>query len=204
MRWLALPLFSLCLSFGVAPQPESARTVAAFEVPLPTPEERAEFLALLSAAAQAEGLHLDAANAEELKRLSEVSPMTIHADVWRGADDEESVASVMDLPGNLGRAWLSFSRGEDRTVVNRFRARAMRRIFERWPDTQRLPIMPTGAIPLPEDLRHTRHGYRVKAEAASDTTYHRVHRSSPAIDCEAAEQECPTWVASGHSHGEEL
>ena len=167
MQWLALALLSLCIGCVAAPQPESARTVAAFEVPLASPQERAEFLALLSAAAEAEGLHLDGANAEDLERLSEVSSMTIHAAVWRGADDEEVVASVSDMPDNLGRAWLSFSRGEDPSLVARFRDRAMRQILERWPRTQTLPIMPTGAIPLPDDLRQTAHGYRVKAEAAS-------------------------------------
>ena len=167
MRWAALALLSICLGCGVAPQPESARTVAAFEVPLPNAKERAEFLAVLSAAAEAEGLHVDASSAEDLKRLSEVSPMTIHAAVWRGADDDESLASVMDLPDNLGRAWISFSRGEDPNLATRFRERAMRAIFERWPSTQRLPIMPTGAIPLPADLRQTPEGYRVKPDAVS-------------------------------------
>ena len=167
MRWIAFALLSLCLACGVAPQPESARTVAAFEVPLPNPGERAEFLAILSDAAKAEGLHVDASHAEQLERLSEVSPMTIHAAVWRGANDEEPLASVMDLPDNLGRAWISFSKGEDPNLATRFRERAMSKILERWPNTQRLPIMPTGAIPLPADLRQTPEGYRVKPEAAS-------------------------------------
>jgi hypothetical protein len=167
MRWIAFALLSLCLACGVAPQPESARTVAAFEVPLPKAEDRAEFLAVLGDAAKAEGLHVDASNAAQLKRLSEVSPMTIHAAVWRGVNDDEPLASVMDLPDNLGRAWISFSKGEDPVLSTRFRERAMRRILERWPNTQSLPIMPTGAIPLPTDLRQTPQGYRVKPEAAS-------------------------------------
>lgn len=167
MRWIGLALLTLCLGCGVAPQPESARTVAAFEVPLPTPQDRAEFLALLSSAAEAEGLHVDAANAEELERLSEVSPMTVHAAVWRGTDDDELLASVMDLPDNLGGAWISFSRGEGPTLATRFRQRAMQQILERWPRTQSLPILPTGAIPLPRDLRQTPQGYRVKPDAAS-------------------------------------
>jgi hypothetical protein len=179
MRWIALSSLFLCVACGVASQPESARTVAAFEVPLPTPQERTEFLALLSAAAQAEGLHVDASSAEDLERMSGDSPMTIHAGVWRGANDEEAVASVMDLPGNLGRAWLSFSQGEDPPLVDRFRTRAMQRIMERWPSTQSLPIMPTGAIPLPADLRQTRQGYRVRAEAASR---YELPPESPLID----------------------
>lgn len=166
MRRGVIALIVLGSACGVAPQPESARTVAAFEVPLPSPEQRAEFLKLLRGAAEIEGLHLDASNADELKQLSEVSPMTINAAVWRGADDDEALASVMDVPGNLGRAWISFSKGEDPALSTRFRDRAMRKILERWPRTQGLPIMPTGAIPLPADLRQTPQGYRVERSAA--------------------------------------
>lgn len=162
--------FALLLLFtgcGVEPQPDSARTVAAFEVPLRTPEERAEFLTLLRQSAAAEGLHVDASGPKDLARLSAVSPMTIHAGVWRGSNDDEILASVMDLPGNSSRPWITFSRGEDSDLARRFRERAMRAILDRWPATQSLPIMPTGAIPLPQDLRQTQNGYRVAPEAAA-------------------------------------
>ena len=42
----------------------------------------------------------------------------------------------------------------------------MQKIIERWPGTQSLPIMPTGSIPLPKDLRLTQQGCRVKPDAA--------------------------------------
>jgi len=178
MRWIALALLMLCFGCRGTPQPESARTVAAFEVPLRDAKERAEFLALLSAAAEAEGLHVDAADADALKLLSETSPVTIHAGVWRGADDDEMLAGVDDMHGHLGRAWITFSRGEDPRLAARFRERAMRRILARWPSTQSLPILPTGAIPLTADLRLTPEGYRVKPEAASQ---YEVPPSSPLI-----------------------
>jgi len=166
MRWAAFAIIFLC-SACVAPQRESARTVAAFEVPLPTLGERAEFLSLLRQAAESEGLHVDASTVEELEQRSEVSPVTIHAAVWRGANDEEPLASVMDMPGNLGRAWITFSKGEDSGLAKRFRERAMTQILARWPRTRSLPILPTGAIPLPEALRQTPEGYRVEPNAAS-------------------------------------
>lgn len=85
----ALLLF--CSACEGARQPDSIRTVAAFEVPLPTAAERVEFLALLRREAEAKGYHLDAGTEEELQSLSDVSPMTLHAGVWRGKDDEENV-----------------------------------------------------------------------------------------------------------------
>jgi hypothetical protein len=160
-----LPL--LCATCGVAHQPESARTVAAYEISLPNQTERDEFLSVLRVAARAEGLHVDASDTDELKRLSEVSPITIHAAVWRGANDEEALASVEDHADHLGRAWIAFSQGEDPTLATRFRQRAMNKIFERWPATRSLPVMPTGVIPLSRDLRLTPDGYRVAPDAAA-------------------------------------
>ena len=155
---------------GVAPQPESARTVAAFEIPLPTEKERAEFLSLLSQVAQAEGLHVDASSREELEHGARASPTlegTVHAGVWRGADDNELEASVMDLHDNLGQVWIMFLQGENPALADQFRERVMLEIRRRWPETLSLPIMPTGAIPLPRDLIRTPDGYVVDPAAAS-------------------------------------
>ncbi len=164
----ALALLLTCSACGVAPQLESARTVAAFEVPLPTASEREEFLALLRHEAEAEGFHVDASNAEELEFLSEITPMTIHAAVWRGENDEESVASIMDQQDHLGRAWIMFAQGEEPERVARFREKIMRRIRRRWPGTLSLPIIPTGAIPNPYQLRRTDEGYKLRPEAISN------------------------------------
>lgn len=141
--------------------------MAAFEVPLSTASDREQLLALLSQEAKAEGFHVDAASAEELGQLSKVSPMTIDAAVWRGKDDDEAVASVMDDADHLGSAWLLFSQSEEPVQTARFRESVMRRIMLRWPKTLALPIMPTGSIPLHDDLLLTRDGYRVRARAAS-------------------------------------
>ena len=175
---IALVILLACSACGVAPQPESARTVAALEVPISTPSDREELLALLRQEAKIEGFHVDAATAEELKRLSEVSPLTINAAVWRGTNDDEPVASVMDGADHLGLAWLTFSKSEEPERTARFRANVMRRITLRWPKTHGLPIMPTGAIPLHDDLLLTSDGYRVKRAAASK---YELSASSPLV-----------------------
>lgn len=162
-----LVLLLACSACGGAPQPESARTAAAYEVPLPTSSDREELIAMLGQEAKALGFHVDAATADEIKLQSEVSPLTINAAVWRGENDEEPVASVMDGADHLGLAWITFSKSEVPERTARFRERVMRRIMLRWPKTQALPIMPTGAIPLRDELLLTTAGYRVKREAAS-------------------------------------
>ena len=179
IMWKAsLPLLLTCSACGVAHQPESARTVAAFEVPLPSAAEREEFLALLGQEAQAEGMHVDASTAEELQKLSGPFRMTIHAAVWRGDDDGEAVASVMDHPENLGRPWLMFSKGEQPERVARFRENVMRRVRQRWPGTLSLPVMPTGGIPSRYQLLQTEQGYRLLPKFASN---YQISRDSPLV-----------------------
>ena len=164
---IAFVLLLACSGCSVAPQPKSARTVAAYEVPLTTAPDRDELVAMLRQEAEAQGFHVDAATTDELKQLSEVSRITINATVWRGKDDDEPVASVMDGADHLGLAWLTFSQSEEPERMVRLRERVIKRIMLRWPKTETLPIMPTGAIPLHDDLVLTKDGYRVKRQAAS-------------------------------------
>lgn len=174
----AILILLLATGCGVTPQPESSRTVAAYEVPLPTASERGEFLSLLRQEAEAEGFHVDASDTDELRQLSEVSPMTIHAAVWRGKDDDEAVASIMDQHDHLGEAWIMFSKGEQPERVARFRDRVMRKVIQRWPETASLPIMPTGAIPNRYQMERTDDGYKLNPDAASN---YQVSVDSPLV-----------------------
>jgi hypothetical protein len=164
-----LAIYVFITACGPTPQPESARTVAAFEVPLQSAADRNQFLAVLRAAANADGMHVDAASRQELESEAKVSPksaMTINAAVWRGSNDDEAIASAMDQFDHLGRVWITFSRGRDAALTSRFRENAMREIMLRWPDTLSLPIMPSGAIPLAQDLVRTPTGYVVNPSEA--------------------------------------
>lgn len=159
---------------GVAPQPVSSETVAAFEVPLPQAKDRASFLAILRDAARAEGAHVDAATDRELQETGTAMPqarMSIHAAVWRGSDDKESWATIMDQADHLGQVWIMFSRGDDERQARRFQVRAMRQIKARWPDTLSLPIIDRRTIPLHRDLVRTPDGYRLNPSAASAYTH---------------------------------
>ncbi|QIG80794.1 hypothetical protein [Stakelama tenebrarum] len=171
MRLLLVSLMIwTCAACGVAPQPASNETVAAFEVPLSTAEDRAAFIAILRGAATAEGGHLDAASDEELRQTAEAMPaakMSIHVGVWRGQEDEENWAVVMDQADHIGQVWIMFARGEDAALASRFRERAMQAIRKRWPDTLSLPIIDRRTIPLHRDLVRTPTGYKLDPAAAS-------------------------------------
>lgn len=169
MRWFVAALACSIVSACVVEQPESARTVAAYEVPLPSEQDRTEFLSVVSEVARAEGLHLDSATQQELRRTAETIPtaeMTVHAAVWRGETDDESEAVIMDQHDHIGQVWIMFSLGEDPQLATRFRERVMREITARWPETLSLPIMPNGVIPLHADLVRTPDGYIVDPAAA--------------------------------------
>jgi hypothetical protein len=170
VRWTVTVMICVAIAgCGVAKQPESVKTVAAFEVPLSSDADRNQFLAVLRAAAAPEGMHVDAESDEDLKAEAKVSPnflMTMKSAVWRGSNDDEAVASAMDQFDHLGRVWIMFSRGKDPALTSRFRERAMREIMLRWPETLSLPIMPTGAIPLTRDLVRTPNGYVVNPTEA--------------------------------------
>jgi len=178
MGRIAVVILLACSACSVAPQPKSARTVAAFEVPVLTKSDRDELVALLRKYAEAEGFHVDAATDEENKQLSEVSPITINATVWRGKNDDEPIASVMDGADHVGLGWLTFAKSEEPERTARFRNRVMNQIKARWPKTTTLPIMPNGVIPLHNDLVLTKDGYRVRRDAASR---YELPASSPLI-----------------------
>lgn len=157
----AIALLSL-FAFACAPvvQPESNRTVAAYEVTLKTPDDYRRFLSILDEVGKQRGFHLDHRDG------GGVEPFTINASIWRG-DDEESMAHAMDFQDRIGRVWITFPLGEDPSQSADFRAALMARIKDDWPSTTSLPIMPNGAIPLTDDLVRTSHGYRVAESAAS-------------------------------------
>src|SRR5882672_1621125 len=171
MRWIAcLAICMLVSGCDVAQQPESLKTVAAFEIPLASEEDRTEFLSVLRRAAEVEGMHVDSESEQDLASEAKLIPeaeKTMNAAVWRGSHDDEPIASVMDQRDHLGEVWIVFSKGEDPRANSRFRERVMREVRLHWPNTLSLPIMPTGAIPLHGDLIRTPDGYIVNPSAAS-------------------------------------
>ena len=96
MHRLAIAIALICSACD-ATQPANDPTVAAFEVTLATADDRNHFLNMMREEAKASGFHVDAVRADELKTLSNVSPMTFSAAVWVGKDVKEPVASAIDF-----------------------------------------------------------------------------------------------------------
>jgi hypothetical protein len=161
---LAISLPAGCIrACEPVPQPDSARTVAAFEVPLTTAADRAEIMTILTAEAAAEGLDVKVETAQEMKRWAEMSPelrKSIHAIAYRGGDFRQTEARVSDQ-FHFGHVWISFSQGEDPALARRFRDRLMSRIIERWSETLSVPVAQTGSLPNRADLVRGDHGYEL-------------------------------------------
>lgn len=137
--------------------------MAAFEVPLTSAADRANFLTILTAEAKAEGLHLNVETAKEMERWAEMSPelrRSIQATVYRSGDLRQTEAYVSDM-SHLGHAWISFTQGEDPALARRLRERLMSRTVERWPETLSVPVAQTGSLPNKEDLVRGYHGYEI-------------------------------------------
>lgn len=167
---LAISLPVGCIrAFQPIPQPKSARTVAAFEVPLRTAADRADFLTILTAEAAAEGMDVKVETASDMDRWAKMSPRlrrSIHAIVYRGGDFRQTEARVSD-ESHVGYAWISFSRGEDPALAQRFRDRLMSQTVERWPETLSVPVARTGSLPFREDLIRGDDGYKIDPAKSS-------------------------------------
>lgn len=161
---LAISLPAGCIrACQPVPQPESARTVAAFEAPLNTAVDRADFLAILSAEAAVEGLDLHVETAEEMERWAGMAPelrKSIDVTVYRGGDIRQSEAWASDQ-FHFGHVWIVFEKGEDPALARRFRERLMSRIVQRWPQTLSVPVAQTGSLPNREDLVRGDNGYEI-------------------------------------------
>lgn len=94
-------------------QPESARTVAAFDIPMPAVSDRRAFLAVLRREAGAAGCRVDAVSEEDLRALSHVTPLTMNASISCGENGALHMATAMNHPAEPGRIWITFARGED-------------------------------------------------------------------------------------------
>lgn len=155
--------FSWMLAFQPVAQSEGAKTVAAFEVPLTSAVDRADFLAILTAEAKTEGLDVKVETAEEIERWAEMSPKlrkSLGAIVYRGGDFLQTEARVSDQ-FHFGHVWISFAQGDDPALARRFRDQVMSRTIERWPQTLAVPVAQTGSLPQREDLVRTDTGYKI-------------------------------------------
>jgi hypothetical protein len=93
--------------------------VAATEVVIHTPSDRADLLTIiLRQAATDPDLHVDdvaerwEAFKAQAKDLRQETDGTLYVDVWRGINDDEQEADASDM-GHKGRVWLTFPRGQD-------------------------------------------------------------------------------------------
>ncbi|WP_176273721.1 hypothetical protein [Altererythrobacter lutimaris] len=168
-------MLAILALMGCIPTPadqEAMRYVAAVEIPIEDTQERIELTNLLtSEAGNHDGLHVDDVSdqsADFYKDSRVLEPdqrPTVSITIWRGEDDDQQVGSVSDVM-HRGRVWATFLKGPDPKLETPFREAALNRILARWPQTNKLPILPTGGLPLARDLIMTDQGYRIDRSQA--------------------------------------
>jgi len=167
-----------------APDQETVRTVAAIEVPFNSPADHADLVSILRRHASADGdMHVDDVSDSWRKFEAENGPTlpggkgTIYAGVWRGANDDELIADISDM-GHPGRVWVTFVKGEHVARATRFRQGVLADIRGRWPDAKAIPVLPSGGVPLAEDLVLTAQGYQINPAVAPN---YELSKSSPMV-----------------------
>jgi hypothetical protein len=90
---------------------------------------------------------------------------TIYVGVWRGENDDEAEVLVDD-GFHPGRAWITFPRGVQPARSTRVREPLLAEIRRRWPNARALPILPSGGLPLEDDLVPVGDSFRVAPSAA--------------------------------------
>ncbi len=164
---LALPACS------AAPPSADQSPIAAIEVLTPTSNDKSDLIALLRQAAPKEGFHVDNGSAQwrefarQAKDLPPPARKTLYAGVWNGNDDDDLIAMADDGAHN-GRSWITIYPGKHGAAARRFWLDLKVGIMRRWPATQPVPILPSGSLPLSEDLQLTPKGYRIRRSAAAN------------------------------------
>jgi hypothetical protein len=182
-RRVFLMLLAFCIPAGCTaviflphPQPASLHLIAAVEVPLRTQADHSDLLAILRRRAAQNGMHVDGdteqwialrreSHSDESPWVRSVLTKTIYAEVYRGGDDGDPEIGVDD-GGHQGRAWLTFLRGNRPEAATKTRDQLMDDLKRRWPETRQIPILPGGALPLPEDLTWTGKSYSVDTSSS--------------------------------------
>ena len=146
------------------------RVILAIEVPLKTPSDDTDLVAILRNYAAAHGMHVDddSQRWREFQRDSNApanTRMSIYVGMWRGSKDEDMEVGIDDM-GHLRRAWVSFYRGGKQDLPAPALAQILRQITNRWSDAVYLPALPSGGLPLESDLRRTPSGYKIAPGSA--------------------------------------
>lgn len=146
--------------------------IAAIEVLTPASDDRADLIALLRQAAPKQGFHVDDGSeqwrdfAKVAKDLPLPARKKLYAGIWSGKDDDDFIA-MADDGGHNGRSWITVYSGKHGAAAKRFWVDLKAQLIRRWPAARTVPILPSGALPLSDDLQLTPRGYRIKRSAAA-------------------------------------
>ena len=152
------------------PTGDSWKPIAIIEVPVRTYADHHDLVAIMRRMAVSNGMHVDDDSEKWIAFENSQPPkerntaVSIYVGIWRGSQDDDLEAGVSDM-FHVGRAWVSFYQGGHVDFPADKREQVLAGIMQRWHDARLVPILPSGAEPLAEDLRLTSGGYKIAASA---------------------------------------
>lgn len=171
---LAISLF--CFACSSQDNGTELRVVKAMEIPLESPTDRNDLLAMLRRHAANERLRVDDVTESWVRMPLDVRK-SIYVGVWNDQGKEVMEVGVDD-GGHLGKAWVSFFEGAEPAGTARRRELLLTEIGRRWPNAREIPVLPSGGLPLARDLRLTPTGYKIIRSAAAG---YEIPPSSPVL-----------------------
>lgn len=140
----------------------------AVEVPL-DPKASGQLARVLEQAAKQEGFFFRDSSA--YMRATTEGQFTVHMTMFRPLEGEKEWPEVQIQAEGDHSPWVLFlPPAEERyaAATARTRQRILAALRERWPNLRKIPILPSGGVPLADDVVLTSRGYKVVANRASD------------------------------------
>ena len=148
------------------PQPASARMVRVIEIPLRSPEDRADLIALFRREGARQGLvFLD--TTESWRTAPPPSRKTLYIALDRMVDrkQEWEITAEDDGPGT--DPWVTFLYGVEPKRAAATRESLAAALKARFPDAAEVPVLASGGAPFRRDLERVGGAYRIRPDRAA-------------------------------------
>lgn len=157
----------------------SIRQVRAVEVPIRSATDREDLKNIMKRHGDKYGLHFVDTTASWQAAPPELRK-TLYFALDRPVKQREEWEITAEDEGKGTDPWIVFFYGVDPPRAKASRDLLVSALRERFPNLLDVPIMPTGALPLRQDLIRTQAGYEVRPDRAADYGLHPVGKATSA------------------------
>jgi hypothetical protein len=160
-------------------QPASLRVVRAIEIPIRSDADRQDLKDIMKRHGDKTGLYF-VDTSESWRNAPTGFRKTLYFALDRPTKQREEWEVEAYDDGEGTDPWIIFFYGVDPASAKASRDVLVSVLRERFSDMLEVPVMPSGALPLRQDLVRTPAGYEVRPDRAEAYGLHAAHRDSPA------------------------